>query len=176
MLGRKVHTWVVETEGRDRGGIFTLTEMSAVDATDLCLRAMQMVARGGVDIPPHIFSMGVAGLVTMGAGAVLAGLGKTPWYEVKPLLDALLPCVTTYRPPTGQIDLRGWQTISQQIQEPTTILQLYEEVVSLHLGFSLRERLSSLREAITTMMAASTPNMPTSTDPSPPSSEAASPA
>ena len=162
-MARNTSVVVIETEGRDKGGVFTLTEMSVVDATDLCLRAMQMVARGGVDIPPHIFQMGAAGFVTMGAGAILAGLGKTPWYEVKPLLDALLPCVTSYQPPGGQAPLRGWQVISGQIEEPATLLQLYEEVVSLHLNFSIRDRLSQLREMASMMITESGLNTGTST-------------
>ena len=160
-MARRTGVFIVETEGRDRGGQFTLTEMSAFQATDLCLRAMQIVARGGVDIPPHIFQMGAAGFVTMGVGAILGGLGKTPWYEVRPLLDELLPCVTSYQPPGGVAPLRGWEIIKSQIEEPATLLQLYEEVVSLHLGFSIRERLSDLREAAMRMIAELTPNTET---------------
>lgn len=167
---------IIETEGRDKGGVLELTEMSAMDATDLCLRAMQMIARGGVDIPPHIFQMGPAGFVTMGVGAILAGLGKTPWYEVKPLLDALIPCVTSWQPPGATAPVRGWDVIKGQIQEPTTILRIYEEVASLHLGFSLRERLSTFRDAAMTMMAGFTPNTETSTAPQPSPSGAVSPA
>lgn len=176
LLARKTARIVIDTEGRDQGCIVTLTEMSAMDATDLCLRAMQMIARGGVDIPPHIFQAGPAGFVTMGVGAILAGLGKTPWYEVKPLLDALIPCVTSWERPGTATPITGWEMIRGQIMEPTTILRIYEEVASLHLGFSLRERLSSFRTSAMTMMAAFTPNTETSTDPSPSSSGAASPA
>lgn len=175
-MARRTANIVIETEGRDQGGVLILTEMSATDATDLCLRAMQMIARGGVDIPAHIFQMGPAGFVTMGVGAILAGLGKTPWYEVKPLLDALIPCVTSWQPPGGTQPVRGWDMIRTQIEEPSTILRIYEEVASLHLGFSLRERLSGFRSSAMAMMAAFTPNTETSIDPSPSSSGAASPA
>jgi len=162
-MARKTASILITREGRDQGGVFELEEMDAFSATELCLRAMQMVARGGVDVPPYIFQQGVAGFVTLGAGAILAGLGKTPWHEVKPLLDALTPCVKSFTPPTATQPLRGWSVIQSQIQEPTTVLQLYEEVVSLHLGFSLATRLSNLRALVSTMITEFTPDTSTST-------------
>lgn len=164
-MERKTSHLVIEREGRDQGGIVEIREMLAYDATELCLRAMQCVARGGVDIPPEIFQMGAQGFVVLGAGAIIAGIGKTPWYEVKPLLDALLACVVSYQPPGGTQALHGLETIKGQIAEPSTFLWIYEEVVSLHLGFSLRERLLSYRTSMMTMMTEPTLDMPISTDP-----------
>lgn len=169
-MARQTVRVLIDADGRDKGGVFVLTEMPATEATDLCLRALQMIARGGVDIPAHIFQMGPAGVVTMGAGAILAGLGKTPWYEVKPLLDALLPCVTSWQPAEAVAPLQGWAVIKGQIEEPQTLLRLYEEVISLHLGFSLRERLSYYRDQVQMMVAGSSPTTQTSTDASPRSS------
>lgn len=172
---RRSVNFIVQREGRDQGGVFVLTELPAFQATELCLRAMQLIARGGVDVPPHIFQLGAAGFVTMGAGAILAGIGKTPWYEIKPLLDELLPCVVSYKPPSGAMPLTGWETIKTQIEEPATILQLYEEVVSLNLGFSLSAKLSTFRTLAMGMIAGFGQSPGTSTEPLPPSSEAASP-
>ena len=64
---------------------------------------------------------------------------------LEPLLDELLDCITSYTPPGGIQPLTGKQLILSQIQEPATILQLYEEVLSVHLGFSIAERLSTYR-------------------------------
>jgi hypothetical protein len=165
-MGRRTEHLTVTREGRDQNGIVEIREMSAYDATELCLRAMQCVARGGVDIPPELLQMGAQGIVVMGAGAIIAGLGKTPWYEVKPLLDALLTCVVSYQPPGAIQPVRGIEVIKGQIEEPSTFLWIYEEVVSLHLGFSLRERLSSYRTMVTTMINDPTPDTSTSSDPS----------
>jgi hypothetical protein len=165
-MERRTTHLTVTGDGRDAGGIIELREMPAYDATELCLRAMQCVSRGGVDIPPEIFQMGAQGFVVLGAGAIIAGIGKTPWYEVKPLLDALLACVVSYQPPGGTQALRGLETIKGQIQEPSTFLWIYEEVVSLHLGFSLRERLLSYRTSVMMTMNENMPDMPTSIDPS----------
>lgn len=166
-MARSTATIEITRPGRDQGGVFTLEEMDAYSATELCLRGMQVVARGGVDVPPYIFQQGVAGFVTLGAGAILAGVGKAPWHEIKPLLDALLTCVKSYIPPGAGQPLTRWDVMRTQIQEPATILQLYEEVVSLHLGFSLGERLSSLRALVQTMISEPGPNTPTSNEASP---------
>lgn len=164
-MGRRTVHLTVTGESRDVGGIVELREMSAYDATELCLRAMQCIARGGVDIPAEILQMGPQGIVVMGVGAVIAGLGKTPWYEVKPLLDALLTCLVSYQPPGAIMATRGLEAIKGQIEEPATFLWIYEEVVSLHLGFSLRDRLSSYRMMVTMMMAEPTPDISTSMQP-----------
>ena len=80
-------TVVIEAEGRDKGGTFVLTEKPAIPATEWFIRAMQLLARSGADVPPAIMQQGAAGFVTLGVGTVLTGLGKAPWFEVKPLLD-----------------------------------------------------------------------------------------
>lgn len=164
MTGPRSEHLTVTVPGRDQGGIIEIREMPAYDATELCLRAMQCVARGGVDIPAEILMMGAQGFVVLGVGAIIAGIGKTPWYEIKPLLDALLACMVSYQPPGGTAPIRGLDAIKGQIREPSTFLWIYEEVVSLHLGFSLREQLLSYRTSLMTMTE-NTADMPTSTDP-----------
>jgi hypothetical protein len=160
---------------RDNGGVFMLTEMPAEQAADWFMRAMQFLVRSGMDVPPHIFEAGPAGFFAMGIGTALAGLSKAPWFEVKPLLAELLGCVTTYQAPGASAPIAGWEVIKTQIQEPATIFRLYEEVVSLSLGFSLVERFSTYRTLVSTMMAAISPGQSTETSTSdlPLSSEAA---
>ena len=167
---RRTATVIIDREGRDQGGVFVLTEMAVIPATEWFIRAMQILARSGVDVPSNIMSQGAAGFVTMGIGTVLTGLGKAPWYEVKPLLDELLSCITSYQPPGAVAPLARWDVIKTQIEEPSTILQIHEEVVSLHLGFSLSARLSNYRAMAAAMMSALMPNIETSTDPLPSSS------
>jgi hypothetical protein len=165
----------IDTEGRDKGGVFVLTEKPALPATEWFIRAMQLLARSGADVPPAIMSQGAAGFVTLGIGTVLTGLGKAPWFEVKPLLDELLTCVVSYQPPGAVSPLTRWDIIKGQIEEPATILQLYEEVVSLHLGFSLASRLSTFRALAAGMIADLTPNTSTLIEPAPSSSQPDSP-
>ena len=161
--------------GRDNGGVFILNEMPAEQAADWFMRAMQFLVRSGMDVPPHIFEAGPAGFFAIGIGTALAGLRKAPWFEVKPLLTELLGCVKSFQPKGVLVPITDWRVIKDQIQESATIFKLYEEVVSLSLGFSLAERLSNYRTLVSTMMAGLTPNTGTSTEASQPSPEAASP-
>ena len=169
-------TITITAPGRDEGAVFVIKEKPAIPASDWFIRVMQILARSGVDVPPHIMALGPAGFVTMSIGAVLTGLGKAPWGEVKPLLDELLDCVSAAQPAGGEVMITNRSLIRAQIAEPATVFQIYEEVVSLHLGFSLLARLSTYREMATNLMAALSLNTPTSTGPSPSSSEAATPA
>lgn len=175
MAGRRSATVIIQRDGRDKGDSYVLTEMSAVAATEWCIRAMQVMLRAGVDVPPNLFSTGVSGLVTMGIGAILAGIGKGPWHEVKPLLDELMSCVTSLQKAGAAGSITQSALIKSQIEEPATILQIYEEVVSLHLGFSLRERLLYYRKLIPTILTEIGQNTETLTELSPQSPEAGLP-
>jgi hypothetical protein len=166
---RTAHVTITR-EGRDKGGVFAITEKPAYQATEWFIRALQLLARSGADVPAEIMHAGPAGFVTLGVGTVLTGLSKAHWGEVKPLLDELLTCITSYQPPGALQPLAGWSVIVSQIQEPATILQMHEEVVSLHLGFSLRSRLSTYRQLAMTMMAGLGQSTETLTAPSEPSS------
>ena len=153
--------------GRDQGGVFVLTEMPAIPASEWFVRTLQLLVRSGADVPPDIFRHGAIGFVTIGVGALLTGLGKAPWGEVKPLLDELLSCVTAYTPPGATQPITNSTMIKAQIAEPATVFQLYEEVVSLHLGFSIRAKLSGYRSLVDAIMkTTSGPSTPTSTEPS----------
>ena len=170
-MARRTASVLINQEGRDRGDVFTLTEMPAEAATWWAIRALQLLVRSGTDVPPHLLSMGWAGFVTLGIGTVLGGLGKAPPHDVKPLLDELLTCVTTLQKATAQVEVRHWPVIKSQIEEPTTFFQIYEEVVSLHLGFSLAARLSNYRTLVTNLLAIGVPTE-TSTQSSEQSSQA----
>ena len=166
----------ITREGRDQGGVFVLTEKPAMQASEWFIRAMMLLARSGADVPPNIMQLGPAGFLTLGIGTVLTGLGKAPWFEVKPLLDELLQCVTSYQPPSAIAPVTNRHQMFAQIEEPATILQLHEEVVSLHLGFSLVARLSTYRSLVATMLTDLGETTSTSTEDAPPLSAADLPA
>ena len=161
---RKSATIVVAREGRDQGDTVTITEMAAIPATEWFIRAMQLLVRSGADVPPNIMEHGVAGFATIGIGTIIGGMGKAPWYEVKPLLDELLTCVTGYQKTGAIAPITQWNVIKGQIEEPSTILQIYEEVVSLHLGFSVAAKLSTYRAMAATMISLLGRNTKTSSE------------
>ena len=117
--------------------------------------------RAGIEVPPHIFNAGPAGFVAIGIGTALTGLSKAPFFELKPMLNELLGCVKSIQRPGMMQPVLGWNLIETQIEEPATIFFLYEEVVSLALGFSIAERLLSYRNLISKMMESNMPNTET---------------
>ena len=140
---RRKATVVIDRGGRDKGGVFELEEMAAFPACEWFIRAGQLLVRSGADIPADIGEHGATGFVALGVGTLISGLGKAPWAEVKPLLDELLTCVRSYTPPGGIAPLTDWRVIATQIEETATILQIYEEVLSLLAGFSIAATLST---------------------------------
>ena len=54
---RRTATVIIDREGRDQGGVFVLTEMAVIPATEWFIRAMQILARSGVDVPTNIMSL-----------------------------------------------------------------------------------------------------------------------
>jgi hypothetical protein len=169
-MGLRTATITITREGRDKGKQFLLTEMPAVRAEDWFIRAMMLLGRSGTDVPPDIFQHGAAGFATIGIGAALSGLGKSPWAEVKPLLDEMFSCVSFVSPiGTAQV---GSHLVDGQIEEVATRLQLREEVLALHLGFSPAAKLRELRAVAAALMVGSMLNTSTS----PAQSESSSPA
>ena len=162
----------ITAEGRDQGKVFKIVEMASEPSCEWFDRAAQLIGRGGADVPPTLFQHGPAGFVVLSMGAILSALGKAPYHEVKSLLEDLMGCIVSMRSPGAAADLTMPSLISGQIEEVSTRYQLREEVLSLHLGFSLRERLSSFREAATAMMTDLGLNMPTSAEKSASSSQA----
>jgi hypothetical protein len=150
---RRKTTVVITREGRDKGGVFQLEEMPAFQACEWLIRAGQLLARSGADVPADIGEHGATGFVALGVGALVSGIGKAPWLEVKPLADELLTCVKAYQPPGGTVDLTAWSTIITQIEEPSTLWQLYEEVLTLIMGFSIAAALSTYTTKVVAIVA-----------------------
>ena len=170
-MPRRRATIVISLEGRDKGKTFELEEMPVLKSTDWFFQAMMLLSRGGAEVPSNIFSQGPIGFAAMGLGAVLTGLGKTPFPEVKPLLNQLLDCVVGFQMPVGTM-MTNREAIMSQVEEATSIFFLYQEVLSLHLGFSLFDRLQEYRRLVASLMMAD-PGPVTAAE-SPPISESSS--
>ena len=154
-MPRRTALVTIARDGRDKGGVFEIEEMAAFPACEWFLRAGQLLARSGTDIPADIGEHGATGFVALGVGAIVSGLGKAPWHEVKPLLDELLTCVKAYTAPGAQVPIRAWAAITTQVEEAATFVQLYEEVLSLLVGFSVAASLSTFtRRMVATVASA----------------------
>lgn len=147
-MARREAVVTITAEGRDKGKLFHIRELSAVVAEDWFARALQLLVRAGVEVPPNILEAGAMGFVTMGIGACLTGLGKAPYPEVKSLMEDMYPCVVGYQEAPGPTWVTILPVILDQVEEVGTLIKLREEIISLHLGFSLAARLSNYREAV----------------------------
>lgn len=133
-MTRKIRPHTITSEGRDRGKIYIITEMSALDGDRWATRALGAVARSGVDVPPHIMQLGMGGILAMGFKAILG----MQFDEAKPLLDDLMACVTRQEEKVPD----GRPLVESDIEEILTYSLLRSEVFELHTGFSVAVYLS----------------------------------
>lgn len=125
-MARKTATVTISAEGRDKGKVFVLTELSAYEAEDWAGRALFALMNAGVEIPDNIAEAGLAGVAAMG----LKAIAKLPFDSAKPLLDKMMGCVQIQPSPTVVRAL-----IADDIEEVATLLHLRKQVLGLHLDF-----------------------------------------
>ncbi|KXJ63063.1 hypothetical protein AXY46_03330 [Achromobacter xylosoxidans] len=127
-MARKTATVTISAEGRDKGKVFVLTELSAYEAEDWAGRALLALMNAGVEIPDNIAEAGLAGVAAMGFKAI----AKLPFDSAKPLLDKMMECIQIQPSPTVTRAL-----IPDDIEEVATLLQLRKQVLGLHMDFSM---------------------------------------
>lgn len=132
---RKTNTVIVEAEGRDKGKMFTLTEMPPSQAEKWAFRALLALAKSGVEVPDDIASAGLAGVARLGIKA-FSGLH---YEDAEPLLDEMFAMVSYVPDPTKPAIKRGFggvgPLIEDDIEEVQTRLLLRKELFALHLNF-----------------------------------------
>jgi hypothetical protein len=151
---RKQKDVTITQEGRDNGKTFRITEMPALKAEKWATRALLAVARSGVDIG-DIENAGMHGLARLGIQA----LTKLNYYDIEPLLDEMLECISIKEKVTAR-DLT-----EDDIEEAATYLVLRKEVLDLHMGFS-RNATQSMSTSVMASPESIPSNTPTSHDPS----------
>ena len=125
---RKEKIVTIDTENRDKGKTFLLTEMPATQAFKWAARAFLALAKGGVDLPEGVESAGMAGL----ASVSLAALSGLAWEMAEPLLDELMTCVQIKETAIT----RPLDPNANDCEEIATIFTLHKEVLKLHVDFS----------------------------------------
>jgi hypothetical protein len=128
-MARKIATYTVSDEGRDKGKVFILTEMPASQAESWAMRALLALMNGNVELPPGFESMGMAGMAEMGIRA-LAGLS---WHVAGPLLDEMWQCVQIQPDPANAKIIRA--LIEEDIEEIKTRVMIRAEIWKLHTDF-----------------------------------------
>jgi hypothetical protein len=177
-MARKTKVLTITTEGRDRGKSFLIVEKSAYDAEKWATRAMLALSRAGATVDEDVIASGALGILATGLDSFRA----LPFDEAEPLLDEMMSCVH-FVPDPAKVDPMTSRPVTRplmppddfndgDIEEVTTLLQVREEVLSLHLGFSLAAVLSSMAAALRT----SRQNTSTSPAPAEPASQLVEPA
>lgn len=114
--------------GRDKGRVFLITEMSAAHADNWAMRALIALANGGVDLGGLSPQQGMMGM----AGVALDALGRLKADDAIPLLNELLDCVQII-PEGGQP--RPLNMDFNDVEDFTTLWRLRKEVFALHTDF-----------------------------------------
>ena len=116
---------------RDAGKVFRITELPATQAERWALRAFMAMAKAGVDIPENISSAGLAGLMSIGLGA----LSKIEFHDALALMDEMWTCVQIQPDPNESRTVRG--LIESDVEEVPTRLFLRRQTLGLHVNFSI---------------------------------------
>ena len=128
-MARKITQYSVTEEGRDKGKLFLITEMSARQAEAWAARILLALMASNVNLPENFADLGMAALAELGLRA-LSGL---KWDVAEPLLEEMMACVQIVPDPKKTNVHRP--LIEEDIEEIVTRLKLKVEVWQLHVGF-----------------------------------------
>lgn len=156
-MARKTTTYVVPEpepgkDNRDAGKAFLLTEMAAAKGEKWATRALNVLARSGVDLPPDFLRSGMASMFVVGIQA----LTSCNYIDAEPLLDEMMQCVVLIPDPSKPAVTRPIH-LDSDIEEVGTILSLRDAVFELHTGFSVAGFLSSLGKSARPSSGSDTP-------------------
>ena len=138
------------TDGRDKGKVFLLTEMSARQGEEWAMRVLLALMGSNAEIPEGFQFLGVAALASMGLKA-LTGL---KWEVAQPLLEEMLAGIKLLPDPRKPFVTR--ELIEEDIEEITTRVKLRGEVWQLNMGF-LEAVAPFLKEKVKEVSAATKP-------------------
>lgn len=128
-MARKTANITIDDEGRDKGKVFLITEMSASQAERWAMRTLLALMKGGVELPEGFEHLGMAGIAEVGIRA-LSGLD----FEVaEPLLDEMMKCVRAI-PDSAKLHYSR-DLVDTDTEEVLTRIRLRAEVWKLHTDF-----------------------------------------
>jgi len=130
-MARKEIPFIVETEGRDKGKEFLITEMSAWDADALAQDIFRAMGDSNYSsIPADVIAMGCAGLATVGLSVISA---SSPEVACQ-LRDRLMSTVDIIITSEGQRQQRKVNG-SLDFEEVSTIRSLLDKVFEINFNF-----------------------------------------
>lgn len=130
-MARKEIPFIVETEGRDKGKEFLITEMSAWDADTLAQDIFRAMGDYNYSsIPADVIAMGCAGLATVGLSVISASSPEV----ARQLRDRLMSTVDIIITSEGQRQQRKVNG-SLDFEEVSTIRTLLDKVFEINFNF-----------------------------------------
>lgn len=127
-MARKELTYTAQ-DGRDKGKVFKLTEMSSAQAERWAMRALLAVMKSNPNIPDNFDKLGMSGMAELGIKAI-SGLD---WETAEPLLEEMMSCVQFIPDPAKPQVIRA--LFEGDIEEIQTRFKLRMEVFKLHTDF-----------------------------------------
>lgn len=128
-MARKTLNFLITDDGRDKGKMFFLEEMSASQAESWATKALLALMQAGIELPYGFERMGMAGLAEVGIRA-LSGLR---WDALEPLLIEMWQCVKFI--PDQSKPYMQRPLIEEDIEEVMTRMKIRSEVLRLHVDF-----------------------------------------
>jgi len=146
---RNSKTIIIEREGRDKGKMFVITEMSAWNTNKWGLSCARQLAKSGVELPQELVDMGIGGIIngirqsisnpTENGDFFTNSLLKAFLYlmanvdeqQLLKLLAELIACVKLQTADGNVMELLP----EHHIEESSTFNTLYSEVFQLHSFF-----------------------------------------
>jgi len=128
-MARKIANVTISREGRDKGKLFLITEMSSARAESWAMRILLALIGSNANIPENFAELGMAGLAELG----MRSLGGLKWEVAEPLLDEMMTCIQIIPDPSKTHVARP--LIESDIEEVSTRFDLRVEVWKLHLDF-----------------------------------------
>lgn len=130
-MARKEIPFIVETEGRDKGKEFLITEMSAWDADSLAQDIFRAMGDSNYSsIPADVIAMGCAGLATVGLSVISASSPEV----ARQLRDRLMSTVDIVITNDGKRQQRKVNG-SLDFEEVSTIRSLLDKVFEINFNF-----------------------------------------
>ncbi len=137
-MPRKILTHTIQSEGRDKGKVFVITEMPATQGELWAARAFFALAKADIEVPEDISTAGMAGIVALGIKA----FGKMTFEDAVPLMEEMFRCIQFMPDPSNPEVVRG--LIEDDIQEIRTRYELRKETIKLHINFSMPAAVQTL--------------------------------
>ena len=160
---------VIGKSERDKGRAYLITEMPATKAEKWAIRALLGMGKRpdalmkGVDMG-HLMSLGMEGFSMAFQVLGMRAIIGLDFEDAEPLLDEMMECVQ-FLPDAANTD-NAVALHETHIEDVETRLLIRDEVVALHVGFSIAEKIWSWRTSLMTIASMRTTQ--TSPDPSEP--------